>query len=154
PSDTFREHTMVLRRVVVTSLSTLALAAAAVAWVRPAPSGMIAGPVAAKSLGAMTFGPGNVLFVADNDAESVHALEVADAAKSGGAVDVAGIDSKIAQALGTTVDQIAIRDMAVHPSSHTVYVTVSRGKGADATPVLVRVTAAANNPVSVVSLDD
>jgi hypothetical protein len=151
-----REHAMVRRRAVVTSLSVLALAAVAVAWVRPAPSerGMIIGPVAAKSLGAMTFGPGNVLFVADNDAESVYALEIDGAAKPGGAVDVAGVDSKIAEALGTTVDQIAIRDMAVHPASHDVYVTVSRGKGADAVPVLVRVTAAASNPVSVVSLDN
>ncbi len=145
---------MVRRRAAVTTLFSLALAAAAVAWVRPAPLGMISGPVAAKSLGAMTFGPGNVLFVADNDAESVYALEIDDAAKPGGTVDVAGIDAKIAQALGTTADQIAIRDMAVHPSSHAVYVTVSRGKGADAAPVLVRVTASANDPVSVVSLDN
>lgn len=115
---------------------------------------MIAGPVAAKSLGAMTFGPGNVLFVGGNDAESVYALQIDDATKASGAVDVAGIDSKIAQALGTTADQIAIRDMAVHPASHNVYVTVARGKGAEATPVLVRVTAAANNPVSVVQFHE
>ena len=62
-------------------------------------------------------------------------------AKAGGPVDLAGIDSKIAQALGTTADQVTIADMAVHPASHNVYVTVTRGKGVDAKPVLLKVTA-------------
>jgi hypothetical protein len=141
-------------RAIVTSLSTIALVAAAVAWVRPTPLGMVAGPVGAKSLGAMTFGPGNVLFVADNDAESVYAMEIADASKASGPIDLAGIDSKIAQALGTTADQVSIADMAVHPTSHNVYVTVTRGKGVDAKPVLLRVTANPAQPISVVSLDD
>ena len=142
------------RRAIVTSVSTVVLVAAAAAWVRPTPFGMVSGPVAAKSLGAMTFGPGNVLFVADNDGESIYALEIADAAKASAPVDLAGIDSRIAQALGTTVDQISIADMAVHPASHNVYVTVTRGKGVDAKPVLVKVTSNAASPVSVVSLDD
>src|SRR6476659_8085307 len=121
---------------------------------RPPSNGMVGGPVDAKSFGAMTFGPSNVLFVADNDAEAVYALEIGDAAKPGAHIDMAGIDSKIAQALGTTADQIAIADMAVHPASHNVYVTVTRGKGADAKPVLVRVTSDAAQPISVVSLDN
>src|SRR5215208_7196374 len=141
-------------RAVVTAVSTFVLVAAAAAWVKPTPSGMVAGPVDAKSLGAMTFGPGNVLFVADNDAESVYALEIADASKAMGSIEMTGIDSKIAQALGTTVDQIAIADMAVHPASHNVYVTVTRGKGVDAKPVLVRVTSDAAQPISVVPLND
>ena len=141
-------------RAILTSVSTLALVAAAAAWVEPNSFGMVRGPVEAKTLGAMTFGPGNVLFVADNDAESVYALEIADAAKPGGTIDMAGIDSKIAQALGTTVDQMTIADMAVHPVSHNVYVTATRGKGAEAKPVLLRVTSNAKEPVSVVSLAD
>jgi hypothetical protein len=112
---------------------------------------MVTGPVNAKSLGAMTFGPGNVLFVADNDGESVHAIEIADASKAAGSVDVAGIDAKVAQALGSTPDQITIADMAVHPVSHNIYLSVTRGRGAEATPVLVRVS---GGSVSVVSLDD
>src|SRR5580765_4972309 len=104
-------------RAIAVAASTLALVAAAAAWNRPPSNGMVSGPVDAKSLGAMTFGPGNVLFVADNDAESVYALEIVDASKPSGPIEMAGIDSKIAQALGTTVDQIAISDMAVHPTS-------------------------------------
>ena len=141
-------------RAIFTSVSTLALVAAAAAWVKPTSFGMVTGPIAAKSLGAITFGPGNVLFAADNDAESVYAIEIADASKASGPIDMAGIDSKIAQALGTTVDQVSIADMAVHPTSHNVYVTVTRGKGVDAKPVLLRVTSDAKQPISVVSLDD
>jgi hypothetical protein len=141
-------------RAIVVAASTLALVAAAAAWNRPPSNGMVSSPLDAKSFGAMAFGPSNVLFVADNDAEAVYALEIADAAKPGARVDMTGIDSKIAQALGTTADQIAIADMAVHPASHNVYVTVTRGKGADAKPVLVRVTSDAAQPISVVSLDN
>ncbi|HVE36009.1 MAG TPA: hypothetical protein VNC18_20755 [Gemmatimonadaceae bacterium] len=141
-------------RAIAVAASTLALVAAVAAWNRPPSNGMISGPVDAKSFGAMTFGPGNVLFLADNDAEAVYALEIADAGKSSAKVEMAGIDAKIAQALGTTADQIAIADMAVHPMSHNIYVTVTRGKGADARPVLVRVTSDAAQPISVVSLDN
>jgi hypothetical protein len=138
-------------RAIFTSVSTLALVAAAAAWVKPTSFGMVTGPIAAKSLGAITFGPGNVLFAADNDAESVYAIEIADASKASGPIDMAGIDSKIAQALGTTVDQVSIADMAVHPTSHNVHVTVTRGKGVDAKPVFLRVTSNAAQPISVVS---
>jgi hypothetical protein len=141
-------------RAIAVAASTLALVAAAAAWNRPPSNGMVAGPVDAKSFGAMAFGPGNVLFVADNDAESVYALDIADATKAGAKIEMAGIDAKIAQALGTTADQIAIADMAVHPASHNVYITVTRGKGADAKPVLVRVTSDAAQPISVVALDN
>jgi hypothetical protein len=141
-------------RAILTGVSTFALVGVAAAWNRPPYLGMVRGPVNAKSLGAMTFGPNNVLFLADNDAESVYAVEVADAGKNAATVEVAGIDSKIAQALGTTADQISIADMAVHPTSHNVYVTVMRGKGADAKAVLVRVTSDAKEPISVVSLDN
>jgi hypothetical protein len=141
-------------RAIFTTVSTLALVAAAAAWVKPTSFGLVRGPIAAKSLGAITFGPGNVLFAADNDAESVYAIEIADASKASGPIDMAGIDSKIAQALGTTADQVSIADMAVHPTSHNVYVTATRGKGVDAKPVLLRVTSDAAQPISVVPLDD
>ena len=153
-THTNAEPGMKRSRAIFTSVSTLALVAAAAAWVKPTSFGMVTGPIAAKSLGAITFGPGNVLFAADNDAESVYAIEITDASKASGPIDMAGIDSKIAQALGTTVDQVSIADMAVHPTSHNVYVTVTRGKGVDAKPALLRVTSDAKQPISVVSLDE
>ena len=40
--------------------------------------------------------------------------------------------------LGTDSKQIAINDLAVNPLSGNVYLSVSRGRGPDAIPVLVR----------------
>jgi hypothetical protein len=113
---------------------------------------MTSGPVEAKSFGAMAFGPNNVLFVGDNDGESVIAIQIDDNAKASGPIDLVGIDTKVAEALGTTTDYITIQDMAVHPTSHNVYLTVTRGKGADAKPVLLRVTRDAKQPIEEVSL--
>ncbi len=41
--------------------------------------------------------------------------------------------------LGTDPKQIAINDLAVNPVSKNVYVSISRGRGPDAAPLLVRV---------------
>ena len=43
--------------------------------------------------------------------------------------------------LGTTPDQIAINDMIVNPVSRKAYLSVSRGRGPDAAPVILRVDA-------------
>lgn len=137
-------------------LLTLFVAAVvtAAAWGRPDASGMMRGNVDFKSLGAMTFGPGNVLLVGDFLNGQVLALQVDDKTTGSGAIEIAGIDAKVAQALGTTVDQIAIEDMAVHPASRNVYLTVRRGAGADMTFALLRVTRNAARPIEEVSLAD
>jgi hypothetical protein len=49
------------------------------------------------------------------------------------------VGEKIAALLGTSADQILIEDMAVNPLSRKAYLAVSRGRGPDATPVLLRV---------------
>src|SRR5215467_13431349 len=84
--------------------------------------------------------------------------------KSGKAaqVDIQGINQKIAALLGTSADQILINDMAVNPASKNVYISVSRGRGPDAMPVILRATASgkisevtlANIKHSMVSLPD
>src|SRR5689334_13624805 len=99
-----------MKKPVLSSIAAAALVTAIVAWGRPDPLGMAVSPLEAKSFGAMTFGPGNVLFVADNDAESVYALDISDNTKAGGPINIEGIDAKVAQALGTTPDQITIAD--------------------------------------------
>ncbi|HYV96956.1 MAG TPA: hypothetical protein VE967_05840 [Gemmatimonadaceae bacterium] len=143
-----------MKKPILSSIAAAALVTTIVAWGRPDPLGMYASTLEAKSFGAITFGPGNVLFVADNDAESVYALDITDKDKASGPINIEGIDAKVAQALGTSADQITIADMAVHPSSHNVYLSVMRGKGADAKPVLLKVTNDKTNPVSEVSLEN
>jgi hypothetical protein len=54
-------------------------------------------------------------------------------------VEIRGINQKIAAMLGTTPDGILINDLAVHPKSKNVFLSVSRGRGPDAVPVIVRV---------------
>jgi hypothetical protein len=56
-------------------------------------------------------------------------------------VEVKDLTTKIAGALGTNPQQIMINDLAVNPRSGNVYLSVSRGRGPDGTPLLVRVNA-------------
>ncbi len=96
-----------------------------------------------KSMGPLAFGPEGILFIADSKAAAITAVATGDtqAAPDAEPLKVAGINQKIAALIGTAPDQILINDLAVNPISRNVYLAVSRGRGPDATPVLVRVTA-------------
>jgi hypothetical protein len=145
-----RKGVTMKRSRVVACLSVLAIAAALTAWVQP-DRDSIAPEV--RSLGVMTFGADNTLFIGDSEAGAILALDVQDSKPASGAIDLQGIDRKIAQLLGVTPADILIRDLAVHPVSHNVYLTVTRGRGETAQPVLLRVTRNAANPIEEVSLD-
>jgi hypothetical protein len=125
---------------------------ATAAFVKPATNGMLLGAPPAKSLGQLAFGPGNVLFIGDNDGAQVIAVEVADATPGSGPITLEALDTKVAQVLGTSVADVQINDMAVHPVSRNVYLSVTRGTGASATPVLLRVTRDASRPIEEVPL--
>lgn len=105
--------------------------------------GMKQGKAEFKSMGPLAFGPDGILFVADTKAAAIVAIATSDtAAKSGSkSLKVEGINQKLAALLGTSADQILIDDMVVNPASRNVYLAVSRGRGPEATPVLVRVKA-------------
>jgi hypothetical protein len=99
-----------------------------------------AGKADIKSAGVMTFGPEAILFVGDSVGGAIYAFDTQDrTASQAAAIDVAGIDTKVASMLGTMPDQITINDLAVNPISKKMYLSVSRGRGAQATPVIVRV---------------
>jgi len=133
-------------------LVVAAAVAASVAWIRPDSSGMVVGSPAVQSLGQMAFGPGNVLFIGDNTGAQILAVEIDDAARGTGAINLEGLDAKVAQVLGVAAGDIQINDMAVHPASRNVYLTVTRGSGASAVPVLLRVTRNAQRPIEEVPL--
>lgn len=120
-----------------------AAAASATAPLVASPSAPVAA-VTFQSIGPLAFGPGGVLFAGDRDAAAIQALTLGAEATGGaaGTADVAGIDQKIAAALGTSAAEIAITDLAVHPTTKNSYVSVMRGQGADAKPVLLRVDGA------------
>jgi hypothetical protein len=94
-----------------------------------------------KSAGALTFGPQGILFVADPQGAAVFAIDTEDrtAAKSTDRPKVEGIDEKIASILGVDTKQLLFNDMAVNPISGNTYLSMSRGKGADAKPAIVKV---------------
>jgi len=96
-----------------------------------------------KSAGPLAFGPDGILFVGDTRGAALFAIETGDremvAAKR--PVDVKDLTNKVAGALGTNPQQVMINDLAVNPRSGNVYLSVARGRGPDATPLLVRVNA-------------
>lgn len=105
-------------------------------------NGMTVGSPELKSAGALAFGPGGVLFVGDSQSAAVFAIDVQDDAKDTGTEPIAleDLDRKIAGLLGITPDAVMVNDLAVHPVSQNVYLSVSRGRGNDAVPVLLRAT--------------
>jgi hypothetical protein len=105
-------------------------------------AGMIVGTPDLKTAGALAFGPENILFIGDSPSAAVFAVDVKDTAKEAGTdpIRIEGVDRKIASLLGITPDAVVINDLAVHPASQNVYLSVSRGRGNDAVPVLLRAT--------------
>ena len=72
--------------------------------------------------------------------------------RGSGAINLEGLDAKVAQVLGVAATDVQIIDLAVHPTSKNVYLTVTRGAGASAVPVLLRVTRNAQRPIEEVPL--
>lgn len=96
-----------------------------------------------QSLGVLRFSEEGVLFAGDNIAGNIFAIDLRKESKTvaGFEVNVYNIDHKIAAALGTASESIGINDMAVHPVSGEVYLSVTRGKGINAFPALIKVDA-------------
>jgi hypothetical protein len=139
---------MRLLKLVVLVVLVLASASMPVAARPPA----AAGP-AFTSIGPLAFGPGGVLFAADRQAATIFALNLGAQAsgKAPGTRDITGVDQQIASVLGTTAADIAITDLAVHPTSKNTFVSVMRGQGAAAKPALVRIDGAGT--IELVTLD-
>jgi hypothetical protein len=99
------------------------------------------GKVELKSAGALAFGNDGVLFIGDSLGGTVVAVDTRDtrASAKAAAIDIKGVNEKAAALLGTTPDQILINDVKVNPISKNIYLSVSRGKGPDAIPVILRV---------------
>jgi hypothetical protein len=97
-----------------------------------------------QSASALAFGPAGILFVGDSLAGAVVAIDTHDATPSAvsGELEIAGVDARIAALLGTDSSHILINDVKVNPVSKNVYLAVSRGRGVDATPVILRIDGA------------
>jgi len=116
--------------------------------------GMQTGKAEFKTMGPLAFGPEGILFVADSKSAAITAIATGDTApaRGDGTVKIEKINQQIAALLGTTADRILIDDMVVNPLSRNVYLAVSRGRGPEATPVLIR--ANRDGRLETVSLDN
>jgi hypothetical protein len=103
--------------------------------------GLQVGSPGIESVGPITFGPDDILFVADNVTANIFAIDVADDGDAAAvdAFDLDDLDTKLAAFLGCSRDDVVIRDLAVHPRTHNIYVSVMRGKGSAAIPVIVKI---------------
>lgn len=102
--------------------------------------GLKAGKVELQSAGPITFGPDGLLFVGDPKAAKVVAIATGDN-KSGAVepVNIEGLTEALAGKLGVQAKDVQINDLAVNPASRKVYLSVSRGKGPTAIPVIFSV---------------
>jgi hypothetical protein len=97
------------------------------------------GKLAPKSVGQLAFAPNGVLLVGDTAGAAVFAFETGDTQAAGpGKVEIPDLNNKIAALLGTTADQVTLQDVAVNPKSGSVYLSVERGSGLAAQPVILK----------------
>lgn len=105
-----------------------------------------------ESAGALEFGEGNVLFVGDSEAGLVHAFEFPDgifddqsdfalgrAETFEGRNLVTNLDVKLGSMLGVDPSEVMINDLTVHPATKQLVLSVHRGTGPDAEPLLFKV---------------
>ena len=116
--------------------------------------GLETGTPGIKSIGPLAFGPDGILFAGDNVGATIFAVDIGDpdVAKEQKVINVENLDTSLAAYLGCSRDDVSIRDMAVHPSSQNVYLSVMRGSGEAAIPVLIKVGTAGT--LSEVLLED
>ena len=115
-------------------------------------SGLSKGDVELKSIGPIAFGPDQILFVSDPRATAIYAIHLPTDQKAEKNIDISGVDSKIASMLGVEPGDVLINDMTLDSASGRAYLSVSRGRGPDAIPLLISATSDGN--IQVVELKD
>ncbi len=105
-----------------------------------------------KTLGALEFSPEGILFAGDKISGAIHAFDLSAEKKSIDKFEINAynVDAQVAATLGTSVGNVKINDMAVHPKSGEVYLSVTRGHAIDALPVLIKVNA--TNQLQIIDL--
>ena len=150
-----------LRFLVPAAASIVALAFAAAPGRAPAATttaadgaGLERGPVELRSLSTLTFTGDGTLLLGDSLGATVWAVDVGEGAAPGGErakfENAQDIDRKVAALLGVAPRDLVIEDLAVAPRTGNVYVAVSRGRGEEAQPVLLRMRPAGDvEPVAL-----
>lgn len=95
-----------------------------------------------KFAGALEFADDGTLFVGDNYNGAIYAFEMPAEAGPDQIMpsSIANIDAKIAELLGVGTRAIELNDMASHPVSHDLYISVTRIGSSASQPALIHVT--------------
>ncbi len=95
-----------------------------------------------KFAGALTFSDEGVLFVGDNHNGAVYAFEIPAEEPSGRTVprSIRNVDAKIAELLGVRLGAVEINDLAVHPISNEIYISVTRIESFASQPAIVKIS--------------
>ena len=93
--------------------------------------GLKPGAVELKSAGPLAFGPEGILFVGDPKAASIYAIDTADkpGTPATAKYKIEGLQQKLADAIGSSPDQVMVSDLAVNPDSGNVFVLVADRSG-------------------------
>ncbi|MFN3649400.1 MAG: hypothetical protein ACK47B_07435 [Armatimonadota bacterium] len=88
-----------------------------------------------QSIGPLAFSPSGVLFFADDQAGAIYGVDLAETrSQAAPYARVPELGATLAARLGTTPAGIEIKDLAVSPVSHAVYLSVRKTDGADNNP--------------------
>jgi hypothetical protein len=122
------------------TLALLAAAAVAAPAAAADPTeGLKKGTPEVKQVAALAFGPSGILFVGDPQSATITAVATGDTQPGGkGDVAIDNLGEKLGSALGTTAENVAVADVKVNPASGNIFLAVTRGKGKDAAPVVVK----------------
>lgn len=95
-----------------------------------------------KFAGALEFSDEGTLFVGDNYSGSIYAFDLAVDSGPDEVIPVTlnNIDVRIADVLGVGPSAVEINDMAVHPISREIFISVSRLGGLTSQPAIIKVT--------------
>jgi hypothetical protein len=105
-------------------------------------SGLSVGDIELKSIGPIAFGPDQVLFISDPKDASVYAVSMKDTTVAKDTdFELTGVDTKLAAMIGVKSTDVLLTDLALDTKTNRIYLSASRGRGPDALPLLVSVTA-------------
>jgi len=95
-----------------------------------------------KFAGALEFADDGTLFVGDNHNGAIYAFDIPGEASDAQIMpsSIANIDAKIAELLGVGPSAIQINDIAAHPVSNDVYISVTRIGNLVSQPAIVAVS--------------
>jgi len=99
-------------------------------------------PLDIKFAGALEFAANGTLFVGDNHNGAIYAFEVPEEPSERQIMpsSIANIDAKIAELLGVGAGAIEINDIATHPVSNDIYISVTRIGNLVSRPAIVTVS--------------